>query len=113
MPHKKRTVHRSPFRKEGYFAHNLRFAINLNGWNLKEAAENLGVAYTWLRRAVTQGVHHTRKTNPSIEKIAAYFGCSPELLWDPDNEFGNHVSGRLRGGRSLPKEFALLLDHYT
>src|SRR4051812_48127521 len=86
MSHEKRTKTISPCGRKRYFATNLRFAIILYGWSLKDASKNLGVPYPWLRRAVTAGVYWNRKSNPAVEQIATYFGCSPELLWDPDCE---------------------------
>ncbi|MDX2039573.1 MAG: hypothetical protein SFX72_23240 [Isosphaeraceae bacterium] len=60
--------------------------------NLKVAAEELGVGYDWLRRAVTQGVSFNRGDKTPLDDLAKFFGVSKDDLWgDPSDRFRKAV----------------------
>lgn len=46
----------------------------------------------WLRRAATQGCKFTHaKGAEYIQKLATYFGCQPDTLWNKEDNFQWHV----------------------
>lgn len=79
-------------------ARNLRWACECLGYrNLKVAAEELGVGYDWLRRAVTQGVSFNRGDKTPLDDLANFFGVSKDDLWgDPPDHFQKAVLAKAK-----------------
>ncbi len=65
------------------FRDNLRALIRDRGLTQRQAAEEIGVDYWWLRKACTNGIGKPKeKTKPKIERIRAYFGIGrTRMLW--------------------------------
>ncbi len=65
------------------FRDNLRALIRDRGLTQRQAADEIGVDYLWLRKACANGISKPQvRTKPKIEKIRAYFGIGrTRLLW--------------------------------
>jgi hypothetical protein len=65
------------------FRHNLRGLIQDRGLTQRQAAEEIGVDYLWLRKVCAVGISKPQvRTKPRIEKIRAFFGIGrARLLW--------------------------------
>jgi hypothetical protein len=63
------------------FARNLQQLVEATELNLKQAAEEIGVPYPWMRRMVTAGTSRCdEKNRANLDRVAAYF-----LLPDTDH----------------------------
>jgi hypothetical protein len=70
-------------RRKKRFAANLQQLVEAAGLNLKQAAEEIGVPYPWVRRTATAGVARSdEKNRTTLERLAAYFALpSIDHLW--------------------------------
>ena len=114
MPHKKRTriSASNPARsvRQRNFARNISRAIQIEGWTTAEAAEKWGVKDCWVRRAKTAGILF-KKSHPSAEKIAAYYGCDAALLWA--TEFTSVSLQKSWTEPPIVEKFRVVLAHYS
>ena len=70
-------------RRKERFAANFQHLVEAAGMNLKQAAEEIGVPYPWVRRTATAGVARSdEKNRANLERLVAYFAVpSVDHLW--------------------------------
>lgn len=67
---------------ERLFRENLRHLLRTNWCSQREASEQIGVPYKWLRRLCHQGLQRIdKRSKPNLEKVAEYFALKTEELW--------------------------------
>jgi hypothetical protein len=68
------------------FADNLNQLLDLIGGGRKDAAEEIGISYRWVRRMVSAGVSRPDERNEgNLQKLARYFALpGVEHLWWPN-----------------------------
>ena len=63
---------------------NLRRLLRSEGLSQRDAAEEIGVRYKWMRRLCHHGLARIdRRTKASLEKVARYFKLEVDDLWNP------------------------------
>jgi hypothetical protein len=68
------------------FRDNLRFLLRSRWLSQKEASDQIGVPYKWLRRLCHQGIERIdKRSKPNLETLASYFAVEVEELW------GDHI----------------------
>lgn len=68
------------------FRDNLRRLLSDRGLTQKEAADQIGIDYWWLRKICASGINKPQeRTRERIEKIRLFFGIErTRLLWSPN-----------------------------
>lgn len=68
------------------FRDNLRCLLSDRGLTQKEAADQIGIDYWWLRKICANGINKPQeRTKERIEKIRLFFGIErTRLLWSPN-----------------------------
>lgn len=66
------------------FRSNFRRLLRSEGLSQRDAAEEIGVRYKWIRRLCHHGLARIdRRTKASLEKVAHYFKLEVDDLWNP------------------------------
>lgn len=66
--------------------HNLRFLLRSRWLSQKDASDQIGVPYKWLRRLCHQGIERIdKRSKPNLEKLALFFSVEVGELW------GDHI----------------------
>ena len=96
------------------FVANLRWAIDRLGLTLKALAGQAGVKETWLRRAASQGVYWTKKTEKDpVKKLEEFLGCPTNTLWEQDGHlFRSGVADKHLRGRDPVTDFEVVIRHF-
>ena len=69
------------------FRVNLRRLLESYWLSQRQAADEIGVSYKWLRRLCHEGVQRAdRRTEGSLRRIAGHFGLQLDDLWGDDFE---------------------------
>lgn len=67
------------------FRRNLRGLLRSEWLSQREAADEIGVRYKWIRRLCHQGLIRTdRRTEASLEQVAEFFGLDRDAFWNSD-----------------------------
>jgi hypothetical protein len=72
-------------RPNRHLAQNFDRLLILKGLGRKEAEDEIGIAYKWLRRAVSQGLARPDRRNAArLQMVTAFFGLRRiDELWRP------------------------------
>jgi len=63
---------------------NVRWLLDSEWLSQREAAEEIGVRYKWIRRLCHHGlVWPDKRTAASLDQVAQFFGVTTEDLWSP------------------------------
>lgn len=72
--------------KADIFRENLRRLLRDRCLSQREAADEVGVPYKWLRRLCHHGLERLdRRSRENLERLACFFGISPDSLWEASN----------------------------
>jgi len=78
---------------------NVRWLLDSEWLSQREAAEEIGVRYKWVRRLCYHGLVWTdKRTMPSLNQLAGFFGVTTDDLWNPN----------LRDQPRIPKHHVLI-----
>ena len=67
------------------FRRNLRGLLRSEWLSQREAADEIGVRYKWIRRLCHHGLIRTdRRTQAKLEQVAEFFGLERDDLWNPE-----------------------------
>jgi len=110
----KRTPKPAKTERQQNFVRNLRWAIERLGLTLIALAKKAGVKETWLRRAATQGVYWTKKTEKDpVKKLEEFLGCPPNTLWEQEgHSFRSGVADKHLRGRDPVSAFEQVVRHF-
>jgi hypothetical protein len=65
------------------FRQNLRGLLGSRWLSQREAAEEIGVSYKWLRRFCHEGIQRSdRRSAEGLRRVATFFGLEPTDLWE-------------------------------
>lgn len=65
------------------FRRNMRSLLESRWMSQREAADEMGVGYKWMRRACHRGLKRTdSRTIDDLQKVADFFGIEVDDLWD-------------------------------
>lgn len=77
------------------FRENLRLLLRSEWLSQREAAEEIGVQYKWLRRLCHHGLERIdKRTTASLEQIASFFGLAVDDLWNESIQQRPRTSSR-------------------
>ncbi|QDT24337.1 Dam family site-specific DNA-(adenine-N6)-methyltransferase [Gimesia chilikensis] len=73
---------RNGYRRAETFRQNFRSLLESRWLSQREAADQIGVPYKWVRRLCHEGVGRAdKRTKAGLQDIASFFGVEVEALW--------------------------------
>ena len=85
--------------RSAVFADNVRSLLERDHLSQREAADEIGVSYKWVRRLAHHGlVWPDKRTSEDLGRFAALLGVSPDALWD----------GNLMDQPQIPDNYVLI-----
>jgi len=95
------------------FRQNLRGLLRSSWLSQREAADEIGVRYKWIRRLCHHGLARIdRRTQASLEKVARHFDVKVDDLWNPKRQASSPAWVLIKWAGSKRKQADAIIRHF-